>query len=538
MIGLALASIVLLGVLIHIVRTPSNAPFPDQLLTDATDRLADDPDGIDDASSESNRLPSIDEEPEPVVTERIPFAALDEPETTAAKPAIRIKSTGQLNKCWEKNRSYLVELQADTPAGPKFATGTIIDSRGWVVTSYQAMAGATKIHVRKAVELPTRLADRVKDQVRGIVAEQPEHDLIILAINRQFVDTFEDVAIEPNDNFVVGRYVIQCQPPTAAFPYHANEARIANRASRQDLESAHSERMSKLGIDANINWIIHEQLSPLRAGAILLDDNGKLVAMNTSASASYDKLAFAIPASYLEKLRAKSDDAQLQPLATPASKATAARQDDDPFSDEVDEPADSAPVAVANTNQLSIKELVETVNRTGTECELFGWWPKTEPQIDLFRQFLRALIGIANRADELDDDGQLLGEWKKKMEVGLGVEASRGQEAQIAFNRQFAGLTVNRNVFAGFAFVKHPATESPLVAVGRDAEVSETIVFEIKGTSQLLITNTNPEWPPAPPDSPWLVVGTTIAGQVRLSNGDQSTAVIQMGKVVLVLQAN
>ena len=550
MFGLGAACVALLTTLIVIIQNqPEDNALPTQLLEDASDALAIGSETNNEQTNQAvNDLPEAPALETEEVKARTTFSTVDEVSKPAPKPVNRIKVKGILDDCWLRTRNYLVELQADTPSGPKLATGTIIDSRGWVVTSHQAMAGASKIHVRKANDLSNPPAERVVDQVRGIVAERPEHDLIILAINRQLVDTFEDIPFETEDKVVSSRYLVQCQPPTALFPYASNETRIDQRSPLSGLSGTNGERMKRIGLDEEINWIVHKQKSPLRAGSILLDDDGKLLAMNTAASANYDDFAFAIPAAYIENLRSTSNDGQLKPLAT-AQAATSSTPDDDPFSDEEDDTevdVDSGEAATRDISMATLQELTETVNRTGTECELFGWWPETEPQDDLFRQFIQAFGTIEQRLDRSTDDSdsqqaamvELIGDWKKKLELGLGIEADKDRDSQIAFNQKFAGLTSGKNVFAGYAFVKHPASESPIIPIGRNAEAGDTIVFEFKGTSALLITNTKAEWPPMPPDSPWLVIGSTIAGRIRLGDGQTKTKPIEMAKVEFAIQAN
>ena len=545
--GLGAASIALLTTLVIIVQNqPDDNGLPSRLLEDASDKLAVDSEFSDQQpNQDSSQLPELPPKETEASKPQVVFSTVDEIDEPVSKPVNRIKAKGILDDCWLRTKNYLVELQADTPAGPKLATGTIIDSRGWVVTSHQAMAGATKIQVRKAIDLANPPSQRVLDEVRGIVSERPEHDLIILAINRQLVDTFEDIPFEPEDKVVSSRYLVQCQPPTALFPYQANETRVTKRASQDKLTGAIGERMKRLGLDKDINWIVHKQKSPLRAGSVLLDDEGKLLAMNSAASASYDEIAFAIPAIYIEKLRSTSNDSQLKPLAAaPAVAAGSPDQDDDPFSDEEDDDINDNG-AEGRIALASLQELTETINRTGTECELFGWLPETEPQNDLFRQFLVALTTGEQRVIRSGDGSdsnqnemvELIGDWKKKLERGLGVEANRDRDSQIAFNQKFAGLT-GRNFFAGYAFVRYAASESPVVPIGRNAAAGDTIVFKFKGTSGELITNTKVDWPPMPPDSPWLVFGSTIAGHVRLGNGQSQTDPIQMGKVEIAIQAN
>ena len=53
----------------------------------------------------------------------------------------------QLEDCWREHHSRIVRLKIANSMGEKLALGTILDSRGWMLTSYRAIAGATQIRV-------------------------------------------------------------------------------------------------------------------------------------------------------------------------------------------------------------------------------------------------------------------------------------------------------------------------------------------------------------------------------------------------------
>lgn len=495
-------------------------------------------------------LPSLSEiakkDDEPAPPPKL-FALVDKPSDKNNRPANRIKPKSVLDDCWFRTRSYLVELQADTSAGPRYATGCVVDSRGWIATSFQAMAGATAIHVRKARDAGSLEKDALVDTIRGVLASSPEHDLLLLAVNRRLVDTFEDLEIASDDKTVASQYLVQCQPPVVAFPYSALETRVSKRAKTSALAGPLAERLNRIGASSAINWILHEHQSPLRAGAILLNDEGKLVAMNTGLTGEHVKKLIAVPAGYINELKQSADDSRLTQLPIGSAASGGGDAGGDQFSD----PSEDVTIPVV-AKDSSDRQLSETLNRAGAECELFGWWPQTKAEEEQLRELLQALMIAARRstgsdaADPRDafdeDDSDALQDqvavWFKKLELGLGVEAEKDHAAQLAFNRKFANTFYGQDQpFAAFAFVRYSVVESPRIAVASKT-VDETIAFEFKGTDGKVITNAKGHWPPMPPDSSWLIIGLPMQGEIRLRSNQGDRDVLQMADVEFVIQAD
>ena len=81
--------------------------------------------------------------------------------------------------CWEAVQPNLLSLKVYDGKGTHNAVGTIIDSRGWVLTNYSAVKGASKIEVSSSLKTIQYLGETelLNDLVRGYIAVNKEEDL-------------------------------------------------------------------------------------------------------------------------------------------------------------------------------------------------------------------------------------------------------------------------------------------------------------------------------------------------------------------------
>ncbi len=498
---------------------------------------------------ESNTLRSepVDKLPAAVETQATqPFQSLDSNNDTFRKPGNSIKTAKLLNDCWFKVRPFLVEIQAETPLGSQFATGTIVDSRGWILTSYRAVAGAKQIDIRQARKsIPDETGtEPLVDQVRGFIAADLEHDLVLLSINPRFVVAFNDLPIADVDKLVGSQYLIQCMPPTESYPWSMVESRIVRRIQLAEMDSHAAEKMVRLGFhDENLRWIQHQQLSPLRIGAPLFNDQSQLVAMNTSGVDEIKQDILAVPATFILELK-QLGRTELQPLPVPQfdidSKTLSNEQQE---TDAIVDESSEMPVAHSGS---SLRELSETINRLGSDCQLFGWWPTTVSETKILGEFAVVLVAAQHQIVAVNDDPDVetlrlqVTDWTGKMTESLSAGTARGRDAHFEFNRRLAtnpmlSLAGNR-MFIGFAFVEFSAMESPKMAIDQGGE-QDSIVFEFNGSERRVISNLSSNWPPLPPDSHWLIIGERLEGEVRLNSPDKQATLLQKTKVHFVLQA-
>ncbi len=524
-IGFGLVAIVLaLAVAVVVVNQNSKSTVSKNAMepSDEVEVVTEVPAEPSSESTGEDQLPTVQ-------PKRIPFELVDRPDSPIGKPSNQFKSKRMLEKTWFQVRPYLLELYAETPTGPQYATGVVVDSRGWIATSYHAIKGATEIHVRQSHASVERDSDRLSDKVRGYIAVQPEYDLVLLAVNRRLINTIEDLSFVPENRVVSSQYLIQCQPPTHWFPYATMESRVNEAGIVESLSESIADRIRWRKLDPKIRWIIHQNVTPLKFGAPLLDDQGNVVAINTATFNHSESSTVALPSSYVLELKRNAFD-DILPLPVGPS---------DNFGDLV-EAMESSMVLPLDSES---RTLSERLNSLGEQCDAFQWWPETVAQEAVFREFLRALVEAKNEANvDANDNAETLlsqaNQWERKLADTLGVNGALSDDKQRAFNQRFVGARVPGEPFIGFAFISHSAINLQKIAIaGR--EPREAVGLAFKGMSARLMANIEPNWPPMPVDSPWLVIGTGIhGGRVRLIAPDGNKLNFEMGNLHFVHQAD
>ena len=92
----------------------------------------------------------------------------------------------------------------------------IVDSRGWVLTSYHAIKDAWQVEVTASAKSLEALekSKPLQDLARGVIAVDPVNDLAIIEVNRRFVVSLANVKIYDDDRIVSGEFLFQSEPPS------------------------------------------------------------------------------------------------------------------------------------------------------------------------------------------------------------------------------------------------------------------------------------------------------------------------------------
>ena len=147
-------------------------------------------------------------------------------------------------------------------------------------------------------------------------------------------------------------------------------------------------------------------------------------------------------------------------------------------------------------------------------------------------------IELAESSPDLETLLKQVVDWSAQLEQNLGIESNHSREDQKKFNRFFSkSFRSGNDPFIGFVFIQYSAMESPKIAINQD-EKQDSVVFEVIGSKEKIITNLASGWPPLPPDSPWLIVGERMAGEIRLLDRNQKKETLQQSKVHFVFQSN
>jgi S1-C subfamily serine protease len=478
------------------------------------------------------------------------------------RPENRIITQRQLARCWERVRQHVLELRADTPLGEVVCTGVIVDSRGWVVANYRPFQGANQIRVVQAARSTDDVGstDLLRDFALGYLAVDPDHDLILLAVNRRFVVDLMDLEIDPTAHAVPSQYVVQCTPPTQRFPWPAVESRIESNLRWRDLTSdiRNSFQRQQFGGD-EMSILVHRSVVPQKSGSPLFNNQGLMVAINTSivdaeavSSPPETEMVttYAVPMECVSRLKSMVDthvaDAP-HPLPIPEighvkrdSQAVVKNEiGSDGIPGAARDAANHADVSMpflgpdAEFHDLSVE-----LNFLGHRCNLLDWKSENADQQQLLTRFIERLSEVqsARTSSKAIDENPVLERqtdfWLKQIRENL---LRKHQSAQESFNLPFFPQPPDRQVFFGFATVRHSAMESPRLSIA-SKQTKDTVILGFHGTNELLIANIDENWPPLLPESNWFVIGKSLPDRMILKTGEGDQRV-QFAAVQLLIES-
>lgn len=241
-------------------------------------------------------------------------------------------SLNEMKEIWKSINGYLVDLEVRSPVRTQHITGVIVDSRGWVVTSRSALQDAGEVQVTLAAkDLETESPFReLVDLSRGIIAEDPAHDLALISINRSQVINLADIGLNTQTNVVeASRWLLARTPPDRHRRWLA-ECRVDEEGSLEELATEVQEKIetSEIQKDPATNWIVFPprlptNLSSELRGSPLLDKEGRIIGLNTGIQTESQSIA--VPAAAIKSLMESVDDPS-SPQAFPRAAEMLARQ--------------------------------------------------------------------------------------------------------------------------------------------------------------------------------------------------------------------
>ncbi len=334
-------------------------------------------------------------------------------------------------ECWDLIHPHLVKLTVHDARGTHEAIGTIVDSRGWILTSYSAIKGALKIDVSSGYEKIDQyyLPPNLTDSVRGIITSDPAQDLAVLSINRRFIVSFANIAITDKDFVIEGDFMIQCSPPTPKNVYSCNESKIAISGKFDDLSTASkSVAKSKDLVSNTLPWIVcPDQREPL-PGEPLARIDGTLEAIHVF---NVENNAHYVSVHNLKTLLADAKD-DPQPLRSMQQSGGVAGESDQ--------------VAVGVDHP--IRQTSVEMNRLATACQKFNWiaTDKTEYEnLQTFaEQFATAIKFIkANQKTDPDLTTEIQAQVKQiKTSIAAGV--NKPDKASVELMNQLAATDLKK----------------------------------------------------------------------------------------------
>ncbi len=317
---------------------------------------------------------------------------------------LELLNSEDLDECWEMVQPHLVGLRVTDARGTHAAIATIIDSRGWILTSYSAIEGASKIEVTASAksidELPSE--DLLTDLVRGVIAIDPKNDLAVLSINRRFIISFADIKIAETNDIVKGEYLVQCAPPSKSNLYARTESKIVLRNRFDALDaSGQSEAKRRELTDPDLTWVVATNDTTPLPGTPLVRLDGTLAAINVFAENGLGTFLTVDP---LKQLLGSATD-EIESLAVLGGST-----------------ADQGELITIEPSH-PMREVSERLNQLGDACKQFGWIAQTESQFQDLQEFAqqvtKALIYVMENEDsgesEVERIGSLVSQWENTL---------------------------------------------------------------------------------------------------------------------------
>ncbi len=451
------------------------------------------------------------------------------------KPAIhedempKSLSLDKLHGVWSKANPFIVRLDIATTSGNITTSGVIIDSRGWIATSYSGIKNAVTVRTTIAAgslsDGPAIRSDKT-DAAKGIIASDPAHDIAIIAANRSLVASVSDIETEAERSIVGSQQLIVCRSPEKDRRLWITDARVDRRANKSELGEVNLPAIKRFGyeVDDDFEWIVYRK--PFRnqlAGSAILNKQGQLIAMGIMWKTGSQE-SFAVPIGKVLALRDKiSADPTLQTIKA-FPKHGAALASAKPSEDKVDPAAKGRPALNPNANDF---EMFQTLNKALDDCKEFGWVASTKDEAqklvamaDLFASFPQRISEMDGSDEEKKEaNSRFMGIFESVQKELDGIESLPEDDIKKS-NELVLELTDGKKgkPICMICQVFKPSIFSPEIGG------QKTVMFQAEGTEQILITTASENHFEFRPRTRWMVLGHVNDRpnlSVRLANQDK-----------------
>lgn len=337
----------------------------------------------------------------------------------------------QMRECWDQVQPHLVTLTVHDALGKHQAIGTIVDSRGWILTSYSAVKGASKIEVASGHKTIDQyyLPKNLTDSVQGVVVTDPAQDLAVLSVNRRFIVSFANIAITEKNFVVEGEYMLQCGSPTPKNVYASYESKILIAGKFDDLsKTSKAVASSKQLTSAKLPWLVCKDFQKALPGAPLVRVDGTLEAIHVFSN---DDQAHYVPVHFLKPLLA-SANGEPQPLNVLRGTS--------------DTGTDSSKIAVGvdhPARQSSVQ-----LNRLANLCEQFDWIATDKSQYDQLQTFSQHFVTALKYIKEnQESEPELAGELQVQLDqikTSIAAGLNKPDPASVETMNNFAAADLNK----------------------------------------------------------------------------------------------
>ena len=436
------------------------------------------------------------------------------------KPATMALS--EWHRAWSEVQPYLVRLEIQSSRGNRTATGIIVDSRGWVATSYHAIQNAISVRTTLSpslLENPDDQPAAKSDLARGLIAANPEYDLAIIQANRSLVMNMADIPFETENILVASQQVMVCQVPPENRKIWMTDPRIDSRVDPDALSAEQALAVKQLGyqVEPDFKWISLRQPQHSNfPGSAILDRKGRLVGMGIRWAAG-SKESYCIPIEKVLALKTKISAAESLQAVKPF-----------PQSDGI---AENRNVIAAPANDLrpgeADFELFQNLNRAVDDCQAIDWLPGSPEAAAKFTTMADAMTSFPDNLRELtlDEDQRAASEKRfqkvcDRIQKSLDAIEYAWPADQVATANQAVLETTKDKPEAPVALIAtvyRPSIFGPVL----DGE--KTVMFKIEGTKEILITKASQNHFEFRPGTRWMLIGRfqkTRNLKVNNSKGD------------------
>ncbi len=405
-------------------------------------------------------------------------------------PPYGLISLKQMESVWDNVRPYSARLIVHRGPQVSLVAATVIDARGWLLTSRQAIAGATRIEVQMAPRSPMVDFDPTTplDDVRGIIAESAELDLIVLQVNRDLINIFRPLAFDVRP-LVGNKVLVQvCPPDETRWPWF-QEAKLQKAVAFDLLSGGDQQQLLSLGIPWDLNRVTNPRSTSSSAGAALYTPTGDLAGINTSCELSSGRVVIETLALERWLNTWTSQVIAMTPLVLEKQNKS-------------DDPSASRP----DGGELGDRWL-----------ERLQPFRENQWQIEDQSQFAKLQAIVVDLHDTL----QSLSAQSEKSQVDIATETillEAKQEIFAAWSKLEADERMKRNQWAleiaanGSGLLYCVQVHMPVIA-SPEIQNQPTVTLRIEGTDQFLIVKTDPEERLLIRSSRWLIWGQRELGR-------------------------
>ncbi len=432
-------------------------------------------------------------EPTILPTTKTESAVQDDPEQDWE--FLRAAGREEYYSLWTKIHPHLVRLQVQTTGGPRTVGGVIVDSRGYVATSFRAIREAVSIEVRpssKALVAGDALGE-LSDNVRGLIASDEDHDLAILQINRRFVSTFANVSIVGPNSALPGDRCIVAAPPTDSHRIWLVDFPIRHVQPFGQLLAQFQTALieCKLDSDTQANCIVGAiPANRFVPGSPIFSLKGELVGLLTAASVESHGIAY--PAANIPELL-KTNEGTVKPF---------------PIDQEiVSEVSSTADVAILMPpSDSSAFPTAESLSQALQSIAKNDFFPENSEQYLSFRRLADGIFEIEEslQGNEFTNDQRqelrtflegVLDRFQKQLEVAKEANPAKVED----FNRLAKESAADDRGFVAFGEV--------LTSEQNAIDGSPYVIFRLPGANEFLYTSIRHDGPIFLPGSRWLLIG-------------------------------